>query len=152
MPRPYEGGCLCGAIRYRVDAEPLALYVCHCTDCQRQTGTSFASAMIVPKSAFELLRGEPRAYAALSPEGWVKRGKFCDACATRVWGLPARFPEVLVLRPGTLDDTTWLSPAAHIWTRSRQPWVVIPKDAVAFERQPEDPMALVEAWRRRAAR
>jgi hypothetical protein len=151
MPAPYDGGCVCGAIRYRVGEEPLTLYACHCTDCQRHTGTSFALSMVVRRRSFEVIVGTPRTYAVTVEGGHVRRGRFCDACGTRLWGEPARLPEVLVLRPGTLDDTTWLVPVAHIWTRSAQPWMSF-GDAARFETQPPDPRALVELWRARHPR
>ena len=151
MPAPYDGGCVCGAVRYRLGEEPLTLYACHCTDCQRHTGASFALSMIVRREAVQLLRGEPRAYVATVPGGPQRRGRFCGECATRMWGEPVRFPGILVLRPGTLDDTTWLDPVAHIWTRSAQPWVALPKGAHVFATQPDDPMALIDLWRQRRA-
>ena len=151
MPAPYHGGCLCDLIRYRLTDEPLTLYVCHCTDCQRRTGSAFALSMVVLKSALELLQGDPRTYAVTS-DGLQRRGKFCAECSTRLWGEPVKFPQVVVVQPGTLDDTTWLHPIGHIWTRSAQPWVSIPKDTVNFEGQPDDPMVLINAWRDRATR
>ncbi len=149
MPKLYDGGCLCGAIRYRLSDEPLSVYACHCTDCQRQTGTSFALSMIMRRSALDLLQGEPRRYAVTVAGGHEKHGAFCATCATRLWGEPSKFPRVVVIRPGTLDDATWIRPIAHIWTRSAQPWVAIPEGTLTFETQPEDPMALVDAWRDR---
>jgi hypothetical protein len=97
-------------------------------------------------------RGAPEAYAVTLPEGVKRHGRFCGECATRLWGEPARFPQVFILRPGTLDDTSWLDPVGHIWVRSKQAWVQIPDGAVTFEAQPEDPMALIKAWRERAPR
>lgn len=151
MPAPYDGGCVCGAIRYRLTGEPLTLYACHCTDCQLHTGASFALSMIVGREALQLVHGQPRAYAVSVPEGRPRRGKFCGECATRLWGEPVRFPQVAVLRPGTLDHTTWLDPVAHIWVRSAQPWVPIPQGALTFATQPDDPMALIALWRERHA-
>jgi len=123
MPAPYHGGCLCGAIRYRVADEPLTLYACHCTDCQRRTGSAFALSMVVLKSELHLLQGEPRGSTVTLSDGRQKHGKFCGQCSTRLWGEPVRFPQVVVVQPGTLDDTTWLRPIGHIWTRSAQPWI-----------------------------
>ena len=152
MPAPYDGGCLCGSIRYRLTDEPLTLYACHCTDCQRRTGSAFALSMVVFKSGLHLLRGEPREYVVTLSDGRQKHGKFCGECSTRLWGEPAKFPEVVVVQPGALDDTTWLHPIGHIWTRSAQPWISIPKDALNFEEQPDDPMVLINAWRDRGTR
>ncbi len=146
MPAPYEGGCFCGSVRYRLTAEPLTLYACHCTDCQRHTGSSFGLSMVVNRDAVEIHASKPRRYTAASPSGINRRGRFCGQCATRLWGEPVKFPQVLVLRPGTLDDTHWVRPVAHIWLRSAQPWVPIPEGVLRFERQPDDPMALIKAW------
>ena len=103
-----------------------------------------------PKGALELLRGEPRRYAVTSSDGRQKNGRFCGECSTRLWGEPLKFPQVAVLQPGTLDDTSWLWPIGHIWTRSAQPWISIPKDTLNFEGQPEDPLVPINAWRDRS--
>ena len=152
MPAPYDGGCLCGAIRYRVGEEPLTLYACHCKDCQRHTGTSFALSMAVRRRTFEVVAGSPRAYAVPVDGGHVRHGRFCGDCATRLWGEPQRLPDVIILRPGTLDDTTWVAPVAHIWVRSAQPWMSFSDDAVRFDAQPPDARTLVELWRERHPR
>ena len=119
------GGCLCGAVRYRLNGDPITLYVCHCTDCQTATGTSFVLSMLVPRDAIEVLRGEPELHETELPDGRRKRANRCPVCATNVWGAPHRFPQILNLHPGTLDDTSWLEPVGHIWTRSAQPWVTL---------------------------
>jgi len=108
--------------------------------------------MIVSRSAFALLQGEPRTYELRLPDGRPWRGRFCGTCATRLWGEPLKFPQVVTIRPGTLDDTSWLRPVAHIWTRSAQPWVAIPDDALNFATQPDDPLALINAWHDRRLR
>ncbi len=86
VPLPQPGSCLCGDIGYRLGEDPLTLYVCHCTDCQRQTGTSFALSMIVRQEALRLARGRPREYSVEMPDGRLKRSNFCDRCSTRLWG------------------------------------------------------------------
>jgi hypothetical protein len=151
MILPQRGGCLCGDVRYRLTDEPLTLYACHCTDCQRQTGTSFVLSMFVKRAALELERGELREYSLEMPDGRPKNGRFCGRCSTRLWGEPARFPELAVLRPGTLDDTSWVHPIGHIWTRSAQPWIRLPAESLRFEGQPdaEGVAALVRAWKER---
>src|SRR5262245_54439654 len=72
---------------------------------------------------------------------------FCADCGTRLFHNPERNPQATIVKPGTLDDTTWLAPVGHIWTRSAQPWVPIPSDTVNYEGQPPDLSRLVEAWR-----
>ncbi len=152
VPFPQPGSCLCGDVAYRLGEDPLTLYVCHCQDCQRQTGTSFALSMIVRQEALRLERGRPREYSVEMPDGRLKRSNFCDRCSTRLWG-PSSIAGLAVLDPGTLDDTSWLRPVGHIWTRSAQPWVAIPEGPLRFEKQPraEDWPAFVRAWKNRAA-
>lgn len=143
-----DGGCFCGEIRYRFSGEPFTLYACHCLDCQRQTGSSFSLSMIVLRSDIEILRGEPARVAVTTPDGRPKNGRLCARCGTRLWSDPARYPEIAILEPGTFDDTTWIRPVAHIWTRSAQPWIAFPEGPLRFAAQP-DPMELIEAWRDR---
>ena len=142
----YEGGCLCGSVRYRLSAEPLTCYVCHCTDCQRRTGGAFAISLIVPAAALELTRGTTSPYSATLADGRVKRGQLCTACGTRLWGEPVRNPAIRVLQPGTLDEPSHFPPVAHIWTRSAQPWVVFPAGVALFAKQPEERMQLAKLW------
>lgn len=147
MRAPYEGGCLCGAIRYRLTADPLTFYVCHCTDCQKQTSTSFNLSMPVARESFELLRGEPGSYSVPLPGGRLWNGRYCTACITRVWSEPPKFPQVINLRPGTLDGVVHFRPVGHIWTRSAQPWVAIPSDTLSYEGQPPDMGPMIRAFR-----
>ena len=145
---PQSGTCLCGAVEYNLSEDPLTLYVCHCTDCQRQTGASFDLSMIVRSEAVTIVRGQPEQYSFLMPDGRRKQAHFCSRCSTRLWG-PTSIAGFSVLGPGSLDDTSWLRPIAHIWTRSAQPWVSIPLDSLDFSEQPgeEDYLALVRAWK-----
>lgn len=149
MPASHDGGCLCGAIRYRLEAEPLTLYACHCTDCQRHTAAAYGLSMPVPREALHVLRGEPARYEAQLEGGRVWHGCFCGRCATRLWSEPQRMPQLANLRPGTLDDTRWLSPVAHIWTRSAQPGVVIPEGVLRYEQQPQDYGPMLRVWQER---
>ncbi len=149
MAAPLAGGCLCAAVRYRVDAEPLTLYACHCTDCQRRTGSACALSLVVPREALVVECGTPAPYAAALADGRTKQGRMCAACGTRLWGEPAARSRIVVVQAGTLDDTTWLRPVAHIWARSAQPWVVFPRDAAVFAGQPPEFRELIELWRAR---
>lgn len=150
MAPPYLGQCLCGAIRYRVNAEPLTVYACHCSDCQRRTGSAFALSMIVRRATLELLAGEVSDYAALLTDGRRKAGKLCAACGTRLWGEPKN-PSVVVIQPGTLEQPCGLTPVAHQFTRSAQPWFVFPEGSAQFETQPDDPLQLVRLWGERSS-
>jgi hypothetical protein len=149
MPPPYSGRCVCGAIRYRLIDEPLTLYACHCTDCQALSGSAFRLSMPVLRDAVDVTQGEPEPFVYAPLGASPKRGSRCASCATWLWGEPGRLPQVLVLRPSTLDDRSWLEPVAHIWVRSAQPWIRIPDGALVFEAQPPDDLALVRAWKAR---
>lgn len=147
---PQLGGCLCRDVRYRVDEDPVTLYVCHCTDCQTQSGSSFALTMVSRKPALHLDQGAVEEIHIELPDGRVKRSEVCTRCRTRVFAR-SRLEELAIVEPGTLDDTSWLDPAGHIWTRSAQPWVRVPDGLLRFERQPssEEYLALVRAWKQR---
>ena len=152
MSVPQLGGCECAEIRYRLTSDPVTLYACHCTDCQTATGSSFALSMFVTRDSIELLQGEPQLREFDLPDGRKRRAFVCPRCGTQLWSDRRRLPNLLNLQPGTLDDTSWFQPIGHIWTRSAQHWVTIPPDALRYEKQPDDPLPLVQAWKSRDAR
>ncbi|MDJ0849058.1 MAG: GFA family protein [Myxococcota bacterium] len=149
---PQAGGCLCGDLRYSVTEDPVTLYVCYCTDCQRQSGASFALSMLLREQGLRLERGSPREFTVQLDDGRRRRGRFCGHCGVRLWA-PSRAPGLVVLEPGTLDDTSWLRPVGAIWTRSAQPWLAIPPGLIAFEKQPadEEVLEMARAWKARSA-
>ena len=151
MPAPYLGGCLCGAVRYRITAEPLTLYACHCTDCQALGGGAFRLCMPVPREAVDVTQGEPELFEYTPLGARTKRATRCGACSTWLWGDPQRLPQIRIVRASTLEDRRWLDPVAHIWVRSAQPWVRIPDGALRFEGQPTDLRELMRAWETRRA-
>jgi len=133
MDLPQHGRCLCGSVTYTLEEDPVTLYACHCTDCQRQTGASSALSMLAQRSALEV-RGHVEEYSIGMADGRIKQSTFCPRCCTRL-SSPSSVPSLVALAPGTLDDT-WLEPAGHIWTRSAQPWIRLPGTALAFAEQP----------------
>jgi hypothetical protein len=130
MDRRIEGGCQCGRVRYCVDGPPLGLAVCHCTGCQRQSGSAFGMSLAVPSEAFQLLSGELRTFTVPCDSGRTKTCSFCPDCGTRIHHRSVE--GALSLKAGTLDDTSWLEPAAHYWTQHKQPWLVIPERTPRF--------------------
>ena len=130
MGHSTDGGCQCGTVRYRLEGEPLGLAVCHCTECQRQSGSAFGMSLAVPKDSFRLLSGELKTFTVLCDSGRTKHCAFCPSCGTRIYHRV--FEGALSIKPGTLDDTSWLSPAAHYWTMRKQPWVSIPDGTRCF--------------------
>ncbi len=131
-----EGGCQCGAVRYRVVGEPVVLAVCHCSECQRQSGSAFGMSLIVPKKSFQILSGETKTFTRKADSGREVECVFCPECGTRVYHVPGLPGDNLNIKPGTLDDRSWLVPAVHVWTRSKQPWVPIPEGVPCVEEQP----------------
>lgn len=136
MATTYAGGCQCGQVRYEVVRPPQKLVVCHCTDCQRQSGSAFGMTLVVNEADFRLTQGELKTFASKSAAGRAKLGAFCPQCGTRIYHKPEWRPGTVSVKPGTLDDTRWLTPDMHIWTSSKQPWVTIPEGVTTHKRQP----------------
>jgi hypothetical protein len=136
MAIAYQGGCQCGNIRYEIRAKPLTLYACHCTECQRQTGSAFGMSMSVPRDAVHLLQGEPKQWSRGSASGRTVICFFCGECGTRLFHQPTRNPHITNIKPGTLDDTSWLRPVGNLWTRNAQPWVHCNAEMLNYEGQP----------------
>ncbi len=141
-----SGGCSCGAIRYEITTLPLMLYACHCTECRRQSTSAFGMSMPVVKEGFRVTEGGPKFWERTADSGRVVRGAFCAECGTRVFNLPTRNQRIVNVKPGTLDDSRWCTPVAHVWTRSKLPWVEIPKNVLRYEQQPPDFTPIHEAW------
>lgn len=149
MTVPYTGGCQCGRIRYEIRAEPLTLYVCHCKDCQKQSSSAFGMSMPVSREAVVIMQGQPKAWSRTGDSGREVVCLFCEDCGTRLFHNPARNPQITNLKPGTLDDTSWVQPVAHQWTKSAQAWVSIPENPLNCEGQVEDSSPLFERWQQR---
>ncbi len=140
MKLPLTGGCHCGALRYKVSEAPLATYTCHCTDCQHITGSAFSLAITVRDTAFRLTAGKPCFVQKTADSGRIVTRWLCPDCGCWIVGgpQPGAAPGEMIrrVRAGTLDDTSWLRPTAHFWTRSKQPWVMLPAGDEIFETQP----------------
>jgi hypothetical protein len=139
MKLPQTGGCRCGALRYEITQAPHLTYTCHCTDCQRMTSSAFSMAVVVADEAFRLTKGEPRPLQRATDSGRIATLWFCPECASWICRAP-RTSSTIRVRAGTLDDTSWLRPTVHFWTRSKQPWIVLPEGGRSFETQPDDLM------------
>jgi hypothetical protein len=144
---PLSGGCSCGAIRYEGAWFPLLLYACHCTDCQKASGSAFALNMPVRSKDFRILDGDPRGWRHRSPKGVEVTSRFCGDCGGRLYGERSGRAEIVNLRAGTLDDTSWLAPAAHIFRRSAQGWILPAATAECHDTQPADFASLLPVWR-----
>jgi hypothetical protein len=135
---PITGGCLCGAVRYSVDADPVVQAVCHCSDCQRQTGSPFTVFIGVPGDAFTVEGDTLRSFATTGADhGGETRRNFCSACGAPVFSTSSLAPGVTLIKAGSLDDASWLEPGAEFFTSSAQPWSPHFETAASFERGPQ---------------
>ena len=124
---PLEGGCTCRAIRYRMTSAPLFVHCCHCRWCQRETGASFALNAMIEADRVVVLKGEPEAAATPSNSGKGQKIIRCPSCRIALWSNYAGAGDaVRFVRVGTLDEPDRLPPDIHIFTASKQPWVVLP--------------------------
>ena len=130
--RPYEGGCACRHVRYRMTTKPLFVHCCHCRWCQRETGSSFALNALIESEHVELLQGEVEVVDTPSYSGEGQKISRCPKCRIAVWSNYAGAGDaVRFVRVGTLDEPDRLPPNIHIYTASKQPWVILPTDTPA---------------------
>lgn len=128
---PCEGGCTCGYVRYRVLSDPLIVHACHCTWCQRQSGTAFATNALIETERVELIAGEVEDMMIDSPSGNGQLMARCPKCRVTVWthyyfgGLR---DYIRFFKVGTLDNPHRFAPDVHIFTETKQPWIIIPDD------------------------
>ena len=120
MTTPFSGGCVCGAIRYECTAEPVAMFKCHCRDCQRATGGAFSAVVYVPAKAFTLTQGSLRYYFTPSAAGGHNKRGFCAECGSRISG--GESADGIGINAGSLDDPSCFRPQMDIWTSDAQPW------------------------------
>ena len=127
-----EGGCACGALRYRLRSEPMFIHCCHCLNCQRQTGSAFVVNLLIEADHLQLLAGAPHPVEAPRDRGRPQRIFRCPQCQVAIFSEYGS-PEVRFVRGGTLDDPTDIAPDVHIYTRSKVDWVTFPEGTPAFE-------------------
>jgi hypothetical protein len=135
MEIPFTGGCACGAVRYEVVADPFMALNCHCRDCQRASGSAYASAIFVSADAFRFTKGAPKYHASIAESGnRVARG-FCPECGSPVVATQAAYP-IFVIYASSLDDPSGHRPTMDIFTSRAQPWdhmdPALPKYATRF--------------------
>lgn len=153
----FDGGCFCGAVRFRMRGRPMFIHCCHCRDCQIQSGSAFAVNGLIEADRIEVLSGRPTAIEMRTDSGQPHDIHRCPACQTAVWGDYGRREWMLFIRMTTLDRAAEFKPDVHIFTRSKLPWVALPEGARAFpdyysskEEWPSDSLARREAARARA--
>jgi hypothetical protein len=121
------GSCPCGSLRYRLKARPMFVHCCHCSWCQRETGSAFAVNAMIEASQVELLQGQPVQTKVPSASGKGQMLWRCPDCGVTVWSNYAGAgPKIHFIRVGTLDEPARVPPDIHIYTATKQPWVVLP--------------------------
>lgn len=120
------GGCLCGAVRYECDAEPLRHVYCCCRDCQRASGAGHLPIMAVPKAKFQV-SGQPKTFASPGGSGAMTVRNFCAKCGSMLFGTPESAPEIVTIYVGSLDDPQLFSPQRAIYVRDKNHWDILPE-------------------------
>lgn len=129
------GGCQCGAVRYECAGEPFGLFVCHCTECRKQSASAFGMSLPFVRAGFRLTKGEPKFWARRGDSGLQINCALCPDCGTRLWDEPDT--DIVVVKAGSLDNPVDMSAAIHIWTSRKLPGVTIPAGAPQFPEEPD---------------
>lgn len=127
-----KGGCLCGAVRYE-GGEAGGAGVCHCTHCQKSSGSAFSVNVFV-KADTVSITGPVSEYADTAESGRKVVRKFCSVCGSSIASVAEAFPGMMILKAGSLDDRSWVKPGVQVWTQSKQPWVDLGGTLKAFEK------------------
>ena len=133
MAADLEGGCACGAVRYRLGSLAMFVHCCHCRDCQRQTGSAFALNALIEADRVSLLSGNAEPIAVPTPSGKPHEIYRCSSCRVALWSIYGGVQKLRFVRVGTLDDAAALKPDVHIYVRSKLPWVTLPENVPAFD-------------------
>ena len=128
-----EGGCLCGKIRYRSEAEPLVTVLCNCINCQKQSGGACSVNVVLPRGSLEV-QGEMSTYVDSGDSGSPLDRNFCAKCGSAISSEPSVMANITVLKAGTLDDTSWVKPVMEIYCDSAQQWT---REHVEMESHPK---------------
>lgn len=145
---PYQGGCLCGQTRYRLDARPLAMNACYCDDCKKLSGASNLLMLVALRADFHALSGELHSFRKLADSGRQVDILRCANCGTRLWHEPLSLPLQIFLAAGTLDDSSWVVPTSHIWIEKAAPHTLFHNDAAQIQGQPAERGMLLDAFKR----
>lgn len=119
------GGCLCGKVRYSTDAAPVMVALCHCTHCQKQSGSAFSMNVGVPAAEFRVDGDSISTYEDTGSSGMPVFRRFCRNCGSPIFSDVKSVPGLLFVKAGTLDDASWVKPGIQLWGASRQPWATI---------------------------
>ncbi len=133
-----KAGCLCGDVKFEVDRNSIAGQAhCHCRDCQRSTGSAFASFCFVPEAGFRLISGEPSLFEVTAESGGKVVRSFCGRCGSQLFSQVEAMPGVYFVKAGAFENASWMAPSMAMWCQSAQPWAPPMDQSVdSFERNP----------------
>ena len=144
------GCCQCGNIRYRLLGSPLMIYACHCRVCQKQSSSAFGISLWMNRHHLNIIGSTPSLWSTHGDSGIVKICAFCPQCGSRIYHTRAGDSAPLSIKAGTLNDTSWLKPVAHIWTKRAQPWLNIEQSELyCFQGEPDD-KTLNRIWKEKS--
>jgi hypothetical protein len=139
VAQPIEGSCLCGAIRFTIDAPVKELRACHCRNCQKASGAGGSVNAVLPASAFRITKGTPKRYSAHADSGRLLHRHFCADCGSPIYTLREATPETVVVRAGLFDNPGEMKISGNIWTASARPWSYIDPATRQHPGQPDAP-------------
>ena len=130
-----EGGCLCGKVRYSADTEPAFVGVCHCKNCQKQAGTAFSIVVAIPNTALSM-HGTLKTFSDRGDSGKAVDRRFCPECGSPILSEAEALPGLAIIKAGTLDDASWVTPGMEIFCDSAQSWVNLGGERQRFPKMP----------------
>ncbi|MEP3276875.1 MAG: GFA family protein [Stappiaceae bacterium] len=130
------GSCLCGSVKYSTDADPAMIAVCHCPDCQKQTGTAFSVNVLVPNDQIEMSGNSLTQYVVKGASGEEVTRNFCNKCGSPLSTYMPAFSHLAALKAGTMDDNSWVEPGIQIWCENAQDWGVLNDE---IQKTPKNP-------------
>tara|TARA_R110000782_G_scaffold268685_1_gene365452 strand:- start:1563 stop:1994 length:432 start_codon:yes stop_codon:yes gene_type:complete len=128
-----EGGCLCGQVRYTCSEEPLLTVLCHCKNCQRQSGAAYSTNIAIPKGTVKV-KGELTLYADTGDSGQFVNRYFCQECGSPIMSEPEGMDTLSILKVGSLDDTSWVLPTMEIYCDSKQEWTRLQAELMSYSK------------------
>ncbi len=131
-----SGSCLCGAVRYSTSAEPAMMAVCHCTDCQKQSGSAFSINVLVPHDQIEVEGEALTQFDVKGDSGENVSRNFCNLCGSPLFNVLDHFGGLAAIKAGTMDDSSWVKPGVQIWCDSARSWGVLDGD---IQKAPKNP-------------
>lgn len=132
----FMGGCLCGTIRYAVNAEPQRIHNCHCDTCRKVTGSAFATNIFVAEDDIVITQGEPKSFSHTADSGNTVVKEFCANCGSQLFGHGTGRPGVKNIKVGSIDDASFVQPIANLYVKRALPFTQIDPSLDCFDEMP----------------